>query len=68
MLGRLLAILTFSRRTVSLTGPAKVIDGDTIVALWPRRATGSLPRMQKSEAATAGHRFISVGFDWHRHR
>jgi endonuclease YncB( thermonuclease family) len=31
MLRRLLAILTFSRRTESLTGPAKVIDGDTIV-------------------------------------
>jgi len=31
MLGRLVAILTFSRRTGSLTGPAKVIDGDTIV-------------------------------------
>jgi hypothetical protein len=31
MLGRLVAILTFSRRPVSLTGPAKVIDGDTIV-------------------------------------
>jgi endonuclease YncB( thermonuclease family) len=31
MLGRLIAILTFSRRTDSLTGPAKVIDGDTIV-------------------------------------
>ena len=31
MLGRLLAILTFSRRTDCLTGPAKVIDGDTIV-------------------------------------
>jgi endonuclease YncB( thermonuclease family)/integrase len=30
MLGRL-AILTFSRRTGSPTGPAKVIDGDTIV-------------------------------------
>jgi endonuclease YncB( thermonuclease family) len=30
--GRLVAILTFSRRTDSLTGPAKVIDGDTIVA------------------------------------
>jgi endonuclease YncB( thermonuclease family) len=31
MLGRLVAILTFSRRTDCLTGPAKVIDGDTIV-------------------------------------
>jgi len=31
MLGRLVAILTLSRRTVSLTDPAKVIDGDTIV-------------------------------------
>jgi endonuclease YncB( thermonuclease family) len=31
MLGRLIAILTFRRRSVSLTGPAKVIDGDTIV-------------------------------------
>ena len=31
MLGRLVAILTFSRRTAPLTGPAKVIDGDTIV-------------------------------------
>jgi endonuclease YncB( thermonuclease family) len=31
MLGRLIAILTFSRRTESLTGRAKVIDGDTIV-------------------------------------
>ena len=31
MLGRLIAILTFSRRTDCLTGPAKVIDGDTIV-------------------------------------
>jgi endonuclease YncB( thermonuclease family) len=31
MLGRLVAILTFGRRTVSLTGPAKVIDGDTMV-------------------------------------
>jgi endonuclease YncB( thermonuclease family) len=31
MLGRLVAILTFGRRTDSLTGPAKVIDGDTIV-------------------------------------
>ena len=29
--GRLIAILTFSRRTDCLTGPAKVIDGDTIV-------------------------------------
>ena len=31
MLGRLVAILTFSRRPRSLTGPAKIIDGDTIV-------------------------------------
>jgi endonuclease YncB( thermonuclease family) len=31
MLGRLVAILTFSRRPDCLTGPAKVIDGDTIV-------------------------------------
>ena len=31
MLGRLIAILTFSRRAASLIGPAKVIDGDTIV-------------------------------------
>jgi endonuclease YncB( thermonuclease family) len=29
--GRLIAILTFRRRTDRLTGPAKVIDGDTIV-------------------------------------
>ena len=29
--GRLIAILTLSRRTDCLTGPAKVIDGDTIV-------------------------------------
>jgi hypothetical protein len=31
MFGRLIAILTFSRRIESLTGRAKVIDGDTIV-------------------------------------
>ena len=31
MLGRLLPILTFSRRTVSLSGRAKTIDGNTIV-------------------------------------
>jgi len=31
MLGRLVAILTFSRRTDSCTGPAQVIDGDTII-------------------------------------
>src|ERR687891_2264965 len=31
MLGRLIAILTFSRRIDCLTGPPKVIDGDTIV-------------------------------------
>jgi endonuclease YncB( thermonuclease family) len=31
MLRRLIAIFTFSRRTDCLTGPAKVIDGDTIV-------------------------------------
>ena len=31
MLGRLIAILAFSRRTDCLTGPAKVIDGDTII-------------------------------------
>jgi hypothetical protein len=31
MLRRLVAILTFSRRTESLTGRAKIIDGDTIV-------------------------------------
>lgn len=31
MLRRLVAILTFSRRPDSLTGPAEVIDGDTIV-------------------------------------
>jgi hypothetical protein len=31
MLGRLVAILTFSRRTHRLTGRANVIDGDTIV-------------------------------------
>jgi endonuclease YncB( thermonuclease family) len=35
MLGRLatslIAIVTFRRRTNCLTGPAKVIDGDTIV-------------------------------------
>ena len=31
MLGGTVAILTFSRRTGSLTGPAKVIDGDTII-------------------------------------
>jgi hypothetical protein len=35
MLGRLIAILTFSRRTNSLTGPAKVLDGDTIVVAEP---------------------------------
>jgi endonuclease YncB( thermonuclease family) len=31
MLGRLIAILTFRRHANRLTGPAKVIDGDTIV-------------------------------------
>ena len=31
MLRRLVAILTFSRRTESMTGAVKVIDGDTIV-------------------------------------
>jgi endonuclease YncB( thermonuclease family) len=31
VLRRLIAILTFSRRTECLTGRAKVIDGDTIV-------------------------------------
>jgi endonuclease YncB( thermonuclease family) len=31
MLGRFIAILTFRRRADSLTGRAKVIDGDTIV-------------------------------------
>jgi hypothetical protein len=31
MLGRLIAIFTFSRRTDYLTSPAEVIDGDTIV-------------------------------------
>jgi hypothetical protein len=31
MLGRFIAILTFRRRAAPLTGPAKVIDGDTIV-------------------------------------
>jgi endonuclease YncB( thermonuclease family) len=31
MLARLVAILTFSRRADCLTGPAKVIDGDSIV-------------------------------------
>ena len=31
MLARLIAVLTFRRRAASLTGPAKVIDGDTIV-------------------------------------
>jgi hypothetical protein len=31
MLGRLIAILTFRRRTDCLTGRAKVIDGDPIV-------------------------------------
>jgi endonuclease YncB( thermonuclease family) len=31
MLGRLVAILAFRGRPGSLTGPAKVIDGDTIV-------------------------------------
>jgi hypothetical protein len=30
MLGRPFAILTFSRRTDCLTGPVKVIDGDTM--------------------------------------
>jgi endonuclease YncB( thermonuclease family) len=30
MLGRLVAILTFRRRTDCLTGAAKVIDGDTV--------------------------------------
>jgi endonuclease YncB( thermonuclease family) len=29
--GRGIAVLTFRRRAASLTGPAKVIDGDTIV-------------------------------------
>jgi hypothetical protein len=36
MLGRLVAILTFSRRPDCLTGSAKVIDGDTIVVALHR--------------------------------
>jgi endonuclease YncB( thermonuclease family) len=36
MLKRLFAIFTFSRRTDCLTGPAKVIDGDTIVVAGQR--------------------------------
>jgi endonuclease YncB( thermonuclease family) len=55
MLGRLIAILTFSRRTDCLTGPAKVIDGDTIVVAgqpvgthrppnWSRRSGGEASR------------------------
>ena len=31
MLGRLVAFFTFSQRTDYLTGPARAIDGDTIV-------------------------------------
>jgi hypothetical protein len=38
MLGRLVAIFTFSRRSDCLTGPAKVIDGDTIVVAEQRAA------------------------------
>jgi endonuclease YncB( thermonuclease family) len=44
MLGRLVAILTFSRRTDCLTGPAKVIGGDTIVV------SGQLVRLHGIDA------------------
>ena len=36
MLGRLIAVFTFSRRPDCLTGPAEVIDGDTIVVAGER--------------------------------
>jgi hypothetical protein len=55
--GRLIAILTFRRRTECLTCPAKVIDGDTIVVAelvvrlhdidapnWTRRSGGAVNR------------------------
>jgi endonuclease YncB( thermonuclease family) len=51
MLGRLVAILTFSRRTESLTGPAKVIDGDTIVV------TEQLVRLHGIDAPELGQTF-----------
>ena len=55
MLGRLatglVAILTFSRRTDRLTGPAKVIDGDTIVV------AGRLVRLHGIDAPELGQTF-----------
>ena len=44
MLGRLVAILTFRRRTDCCTGPAKVIDGNTIVV------SGQLVRLHGIDA------------------
>jgi hypothetical protein len=50
MLGRLVAILTFSRRTESLTGPAKVIDGDTIVVAGQMVSGATASQATASEA------------------
>jgi len=55
MLGRLVAILTFSRRTESLTGPAKVIDGDTIVV------AGQLVRLHGIDAPELDQTFMWRG-------
>ena len=63
MLGRLatglVAILTFSRRTDRLTGPAKVIDGDTIVV------AGRLVRLhRKVHAPELGQTFWWRNSNW----
>ena len=48
MLGRLVAILTFSRRTNSITGPAKVIDGDIIVVAGHRLQGIDIPELDQT--------------------
>ena len=49
MLGRLVAILAFRRRTDCLAGPAKVIDGDTIVVADQLvRSTASTPKRDQT--------------------
>ena len=54
-LGRLVAILTFRRRTDRLTGPARVIDGDTIVV------AGQLVRLHGIDAPELDQTFWWAG-------
>jgi endonuclease YncB( thermonuclease family) len=65
MLGRLIAILTFSRRTDSITDPARVIDGDTIVVVGHRLHGIDVPelyrRRERQRAAAEGWKGVRLG-------